>query len=170
MARVLWSVLLAAITSALIPASASDVRNKPVWVDPGWRQAVARYAVTFDHGQSTTVFDFEFTAIDRKGVEVISQEVFGYNGYFEELTATNVETVKPDGRVIAVDERAIHDEASSTNLSSPYFDEWRKRIVAFSDVAVGDKVRGRLVYKDKRRGFRESSPASGTLHRTSRRT
>jgi TPR repeat protein/transglutaminase-like putative cysteine protease len=154
MARVLWSVLLAAITSAFLPASASDVRNKPVWVDPGWRQTVARYAVTFDErGQSTTVFDFEFTALDRKGVEGISQEVFGYNGYFEELTASNLETVKADGRVIAVDERAIHDEASSTNLSSPYFDEWRKRIVAFSDVAVGDKVRGRLVYKDKRARF-----------------
>src|ERR1700758_289150 len=122
MARVLWSVLLAAITSAfLLPASASEVRNKPVWVDPGWRQTVARYAVTFDErGQSTTVFDFEFTALDRKGVEGISQEAFGYNGYFEELTASNLETVKADGRVIAVDERAIHDEAASTNLSSPY--------------------------------------------------
>jgi TPR repeat protein/transglutaminase-like putative cysteine protease len=156
MARIIWSFLLLSIVSGLAQAGAANIKsaNKPVWTDPGWRQTVARYAVTFDEqGPSTTVYDFEFTALDRKGVEGISQEVFGYNGYFEELTVSDLQTVKTDGRVIAVDERAIRDEASSTDISSPYFDEWRKRVVAFSDVAVGDRVRGRLVYRDKRPRF-----------------
>jgi TPR repeat protein/transglutaminase-like putative cysteine protease len=153
MARTLWSILLVAIASVFMPVNAAE-KNKPVWADPGWRQTLARYAVTFDErGFSTTVYDFEFTALDRKGVEGISQEVFGYSSYFEELTASNLETVKTDGRVIAVDERAVRDEASSSDVSSPYFDELRRRIVAFSDVAVGDRVRGRLIYKDKRPRF-----------------
>jgi Domain of Unknown Function with PDB structure (DUF3857) len=35
-------------------------------------------------------------------------------------------------------------------VSSPYFDEQRKRIIAFPNVAPGDKIRGRLIYKNKR--------------------
>jgi TPR repeat protein len=102
---------------------------------------------------STTVLDFEILAVDHKGVDAISQQVFGYNSYFDELVATNLATVKADGRVIPADERAVHDEAASANISSPYFSEQRNRIIAYSDMAPGDKVRGRLVYKDKRPVF-----------------
>ena len=155
MTRMFWSLLVLLIFSPLVPASAADSKDgAPVWVDPGWRRTVARYAVTFDEqGASTTVYDFEYTALDRKGVDAISQEVFPYNGYFDELIGSDLATVKSDGRVIPVDERAVHDEAASTDVSSPYFDERRKRIIAFPDVAKGDKVRGRLVYKSRRPVF-----------------
>jgi TPR repeat protein len=152
-ARIFWPLLLLLIASASIPAGAAETKHgfEPVWVDPGWRRTLARYAITFDEqGMSTTVFDFEIQALDQKGVEAISQQVFGYNSYFEELVASDLATVKADGRVIAADERAIHDEPASTDVSSPYFDEQRKRIIAFSDVAPGDKVRGRIVSRDKR--------------------
>jgi TPR repeat protein len=153
MMRIAWSLLLWSLTIALAQAGSADFKSdsKPAWVDPGWRQTVDRCAVSFDgQGLSTTTCDFEFTALDRKGVEAISQQVFRYNGYFDELFAHDLATVKLDGRVIAVDEHAIHDEAASTDVSSPYFDEQRKRIIAFPNVAPGDKVRGKLIYKDKR--------------------
>src|SRR5258708_279515 len=153
MMRIVWSLLLWWLAAALAQAGPADLKNsgKPTWVDPGWRQTLDRCAVTFDgQGLSTTVCDFEFTALDRHGVEAISQQVFTYNGYFDELFAHDLATVKADGRIIAVDERATHDEAAATDASSPYFNERRKRIIAFSDVAPGDKIRGRLSYKDKR--------------------
>ena len=153
MMRIVWSLLIWSLSAALAQSGAADLKNssKPSWVDPGWRQTLDRCAVSFDErGLSTTTCDFELTAFDRKGVEAISQQVFSYNDYFDELFAHDLATVKADGRVIAVDERAIHDEAASTDVSSPYFNELRKRIIAFSDVAPGDKIRGRLIYKDRR--------------------
>lgn len=154
--RILRPVLLLLFASAFIPASAADIKHgsESVWVDPGWRRTLVRYAITFDEqGMSTTVLDFEILALDHKGVEAISQQVFGYNSYFDELVASDLATVKADGRVIAADQRAVHDEPASAEISSPYFAELRKRIIAYSDVAPGDKVRGRVVYKDKRPVF-----------------
>lgn len=149
-------LLLLLIASAVVRAGAADIKHgsEPAWVDPGWRRTVARYAISFDElGISTTVFDFEILAVDHKGVDAISQQVFAYNSYFDELAATDLATVKADGRVIPADERAVHDEPASADISSPYFDERRKRIIAYSDVAPGDKIRGRLVYRDKRPVF-----------------
>ena len=154
--RTLWPSLFLLIVSAVVQASAAEIKHgsEAIWVDPGWRRTVVRYSITFDErGMSTTVFDFETVALDHKGVEAISQQVFAYNSYFDELVASDLATVKADGRVIAADERAIHDEPASVDISSPYFGERRKRIIAYPDVAPGDKVRGRLVYKDKRPVF-----------------
>ena len=161
MKRIVGSLLFWSLAATIAQADPADLKNdskpdsnKPVWVDPGWRQTLDRCAVVFDEqGLSNNTCDFELTAIDRKGAEAISQQVFTYNGYFDELAARDLATVKADGRIIAVDERAIHDEAASTDVSSPYFDERRKRIIAFPDVAPGDKIRGRLVYTDKRAMF-----------------
>jgi TPR repeat protein len=153
--RALWPLLLLLIASA-IPAGAAGINrgSKPVWVDPGWRRIVARYAVTFDkRGLSTTVFEYEILAIDPHGAEAISQKVISYNSFFNELVTADLTTIKADGRVIAVDERAVHDQPASIDRSSPYFDEQRERIIAYSDVASGDKVRGRVIYKDKRPMF-----------------
>lgn len=61
--------------------------------------------------------------------------------------------MKADGSVIAVDERAIRDQPASADASSPYFDERRHRIIAYSHVAPGEKIRGHLTYKTKRPMF-----------------
>jgi TPR repeat protein len=153
--RILWPLLLL-FASAAVGAGAADTKHAldPAWVDPGWRKTLTRYAITFDEqGMSTTVIDFEILAVDHKGVDAISQRVFAYNSYFDDLIATDLATVKADGRVIPADERAVHDEPASADISSPYFDEQRKRIIAYSDVAPGDKIRGRLVARNKRPMF-----------------
>jgi hypothetical protein len=156
-ARIYPALLLLLISSTFVAANAADTTGAnqgSVWVDPGWRQTVTRYNVTFDEqGLSTTVFDFEIQALDEKGAEAISQEKFSYNSYFNELTANDLATLKVDGSVIAVDERAIRDQPASADASSPYFDEQRHRIIAYSHVAPGDKIRGRLIYKAKRPQF-----------------
>src|ERR1700755_1393157 len=154
--RIKWLLLVCSLTATAVRAQSTDLKNngKSTWIDPGWRQTVDRCSVTFDEqGLSITTCDFELTALDRKGVGAISQQVFTYNSYFDELIASTLATVKADGRLIPVDERAIHDEAASTSVSSPYFNERRKRIIAFSDVAPGDKIRGRLVHKEIRPMF-----------------
>src|ERR1700688_3869154 len=154
-ARFLWPLLVLLITAAGVPPNAvAKPDSAPAWMDPGWRRTLVRYAITFDEqGLSTTVFDFEIQALDPKGAEAISQKVLSYNGYFSELTVSDLATVKADGQVIAVDERAIRDPPASANISSPYFDEGRNRIIAYSNVDAGDKVRGRAIYKDKRPRF-----------------
>jgi Domain of Unknown Function with PDB structure (DUF3857) len=144
--RTLWLLLL--LIASAIPAGAAEIRrgSEPVWVDPGWRRIVAHYAVTFEKsGSSTTVFEYEILAIDPKGAEAISQQVISYNSFFDEMVTADLATVKADGRV--------HDQPASTDGSSPYFDEQRERIIAYSDVAPGDKVRGRVIYKEKRPMF-----------------
>jgi transglutaminase-like putative cysteine protease len=156
-ARICPALLLLLISSTFVAANAADTTGADrgsVWVDPGWRRTVSRYKVTFDEqGLSTTVFDFEIQALDEKGAEAISQEKFSYNSYFDELTADDLATLKADGSVIAVDERAIRDQPASADTSSPYFDEQRHRIIAYSHVAPGDKIRGRLTYRAKRPKF-----------------
>ena len=125
-----------------------------VWIDPGWRRTVSRYEITVDEqGLSTTIFDFEAQALNEKGAEVLAQRTFRYNSYFSELSSSELATLKADGRVIAVDERAVRDQPASTDASSPYFDEQRQRLVAYPDVAPGDRVKGRLIYKAKRAVF-----------------
>src|SRR6266702_8151601 len=155
-ARILWPLLALFLTAAglLANVAAASPDSTPAWVDPGWRRTVVRYAVTFDErGLSTTVFDFEILALDAKGAATISQRVLPYDSYFNDLTVNNLATLKADGRVIAVDERAILDQPGSSEISSPYFDEKRNRVIAYADVEAGDKIRGRAVYKDKRPRF-----------------
>jgi TPR repeat protein len=127
---------------------------RPGWVDPGWRRTIARHTITFDEaGLSNEVFEFEIKALDEKGAQAIAQQSFQYNSYFDELSSMALATLKADGSVIAVDERAIRDQPASTDSSSPYFDEVRNRIIAFPHVAPGDSIRGRLVYKAKQARF-----------------
>jgi TPR repeat protein len=151
------ALLLLLISSAFVAANAGDTTGRyhgSVWVDPGWRRTVTRYKVTFDEqGLSTTVFDFEIQALDEKGAEAISHQTILYNSYFNELAADDLATLKADGSVIAVDKRAIRDQAASADSSSPYFDERRHRIIAYSHVAPGDKIRGRLIAKATRPEF-----------------
>jgi TPR repeat protein/transglutaminase-like putative cysteine protease len=155
--RVYAALLLLLVSSTFVAADAGDTTNAdqgPVWVDPGWRRTIARYSVTFDEqGSSTTVYDFEVQALNDKGAEAIARQTFAYDSYFDELSSSELATLKADGSVIAVDERAIRDQPASADTSSPYFDERRQRIIAYSHVAAGDKVRGRLTYKAKRPMF-----------------
>jgi TPR repeat protein len=156
-ARVSSALLLLLISLTQAAADASDPANTghgSVWVDPGWRRTVARYAVTFDEqGLSTTVLDFEIQALNEKGAEAIARQTFAYDSYFNELSSSELATLKADGSMIAVDERAIRDQPVSTDSSSPYFDEQRQRILAYSHVAAGDRIRGRLAFKAKRPMF-----------------
>lgn len=152
------SALLALLMS-LAPAVAGPPEpasgdHGPVWIDPGWRRTIARYAVTFDEqGLSTTVFDFEIKALDEKGARAISQQTFTYDGYFDDLISIDLATLKADGAVVAVDQRAVRDQPASADNSSPYFDEHRERIIAYPDVAPGDRIRGHLVFAGKRPMF-----------------
>jgi len=86
---ILRPLLLLLIASAFMPAHAADISEVPNRPGhPGWRRTLVRYAITFDaQGMSTTVLDFEVLALDQKGAEAISQRVFSYNSYFDELTA-----------------------------------------------------------------------------------
>ncbi len=154
-ARVLWPLLVLLIIAAGVPQNAAaNPESAPTWIDPGWRRTVVRYAVTFDEqGLSTTALDFEILALDQKGAETISQKILSYNSYFSELTVSDLATVKADGQIIAVDERAIRDQPASTDTASPYFDERRNRIIAYSHVDAGDRIRGHAVYRDKRPRF-----------------
>ena len=156
-ARIFPALLLSLISSTFVVANAADTtgaHQAAVWVDPGWRRTVSRYNVTFDEqGLSTGVFEFEIQALDEKGAEAISRQTIAYNSYFSALSSDDLATVKADGSVVAVDKRAIRDQPASTDTSSPYFDEQRQRIIVYSNVAPGDKIRGRLTYKAKRPEF-----------------
>jgi TPR repeat protein len=156
MERISFALLLLLISPTFVAnaADTASAHQRPAWVDPGWRRTVSRYTVTFDaQGLSTTVFDFEIQALDEKGAQAVSQQNVGYNGYFDELTVEGLATVKADGSVMPVDDRAVRDQPASADTSSPYFDERRLRIIAYPFVAPGDKVRGRLIYKSKRPNF-----------------
>jgi hypothetical protein len=156
-ARIYPALLLLLISSSFVAANAADTtggERGAVWVDPGWRRTVSRHQVTFDEqGLSTAVVDFEILALNEKGAEAISQQTFAYNGYFNELTSSELATLKADGSVIDVDQRAIGDQPASADTSSPYFDEQRRRLIAYPHVSPGDKIRGRLIYKAKRPAF-----------------
>jgi TPR repeat protein len=150
----LAALLLLSPCTRSFAAEPPGADTKTGWIDPGWRRTVARHTVTFDEtGLSNEVFEFEIKALDEKGAEAIAHQSFQYNGYFDELSSTALATLKADGSVVVVDERAIRDQPASMDSSSPYFDEVRDRIIAFPHVAAGDSVRGRLIYKAKQARF-----------------
>jgi TPR repeat protein len=155
--RIFFALALLLISPGFVAAFAADAASTqpgPAWVDPGWRRTVSRYTVTFDEqGLSTAVVEFEIQALDERGVEAISQQTFVYNSYFNDLASSDLATVKADGSVIPVDARAIRDQSGAADISSPYFDEKRQRIIAYPQVVAGDKVRGRLIYQAKRPMF-----------------
>jgi len=144
--RISSALMVFLISSAFVAANAADANPG----DPGWRRTAGHYNVTFDErGRSTIVFDFEIQAVDDKGAEAISQQAFRYNSEANELSLSDLATLKADGRLIAVDERAIRDQPASTDSTSAYASKERRRIVPYSHVAAGDKIRGRLIYKSK---------------------
>ena len=148
--RISSALMVFLASSAFVAANAADANSG----DPGWRRTLSHYDVTFDQqGRSTIVFDFEIQALDDKGAEAIAQQAFRYNSNANELSSSDLATLKADGRLIAVDERAIRDQPASADSSSPYASEERRRIVSYSHVAAGDKIRGRLIYKSKRADF-----------------
>jgi hypothetical protein len=148
--RISSALIVFLISSAFVAANAADANPG----DPGWRRTASHSSVTFDEqGRSTIVFDFEIQAVDDKGAEAISQQTFSYNSYLSELSSSDLATLKADGRLIAVDERAIRDQPASADSSSPSFGEERRRIIAYSHVAAGDRIRGRLIYKSKTADF-----------------
>ena len=136
------------------PADAMDPPKSPAWVDPGWRRTLDRFTVRFDEqGRSVTTFEFEFSALDDKGAAAVAQESFSYNSYFSDLAGADLATVKADGRVIPVDPRAIRDQPAEADGGSPYFDERRVKIIAYPDVAAGDRIRGRMTWTDRKPEF-----------------
>jgi hypothetical protein len=142
--------MVSLISSAFVAANAADAQPG----DAGWQRTAGHYDVTFDErGRSTIVFDFEIQAVDDNGAEAISRQIFPYNSYLNELTATDLATVKADGRLIAVDERAIRDQPASAESAPSHFDEQRHKTIVYSQVAAGDKIRGRLIYKARRSDF-----------------
>jgi hypothetical protein len=148
--RISSALMVFLVSSAFVAANAADANPG----DPGWRRTVSHYNVTFDaQGRSTIVFDFELQAVDDRGAEAISQQAFAYNSYLSELSSSDLTTLKADGRLIAVDERAIRDQPAFADSSSPSFGEERRRIIAYSHVAAGDRIRGRLIYKSKTADF-----------------
>jgi Domain of Unknown Function with PDB structure (DUF3857) len=157
--------MLSALLVAALPAAAS-AQDDPAhaaaktksqsasWIDPGWRRTVAKYSVTFEEdGSSSTVFDFEFLLTEAKGLRSMAQQVYSYNSHFEDLTLSDLATLKTDGRAIPVDPRAINDQPAYVDPSAPYFDEQRIKTIVYADVAPGDRVKGRLVYSSKRPRF-----------------
>jgi len=148
--RISSALMVLLVSSAFAAAKAGDANP----ADPGWRRTVSHYNVTFDElGRSTVVFDFEIQAVDDRGAEAISRQTFAYNSDLSDLSSSDLATLKADGRVIAVDEYAIRDQPASADSSSPYSSEQRRRIIAFSHVAAGDKIKGRLIYKSKTADF-----------------
>src|ERR1700732_3602473 len=118
MGRIFFALLWLLISPTFVAhaADTASAHQGPVWVDPGWRRTVSRYTVTFDEqGLSTTVFDFEIQALDERGAQAISQQTVTYNSYFDELTVDHLATVKADGSVLAVDDRAVRDQPASAD-------------------------------------------------------
>ena len=148
--RISWALMGLLVSSAFVAANAGDANS----TDSGWRRTLSHYNVSFDEqGRSTIVFDFEIQAVDDKGAEAISLQTFRYNSDANELAVSDLATLKADGRLIALDERAVRDQPASADSSSSYSSEERRKVIAFSHVAAGDKIRGRVIYKSKRADF-----------------
>src|SRR5262245_45450979 len=97
------SAFLLLLIASSSNAGPVDTNRGPAWVDPGWRRTIARYAVSFDEqGLSTTIYDFEIQALDDKGAEAIARQTVPYNGYFDELSSSELATLKADGSMVAV--------------------------------------------------------------------
>lgn len=133
------------------PASTS---SKVAWVDPGWRPIVNRQTIRFEeNGASTYDFEFEMLALDERGARALAQQVFQYDDYFTEFSLRDLATVKADGRIMPIDPRAVSDQSAGVDPSSPYFAEYRAKVVAYSDIQPNDRIRGRIVSKSKRIAF-----------------
>ena len=128
-----FSILL--VGGAAAGGEPSAAKRNERWIDPGWRRTVARYYVKFDErGLSTTTYEFEFQPLNDKGAAAIAQETFDYNSYFSDLAVSDLVTVKADGRMIPVDDRADPRSACLDRCVIALFRRGRVKTIAYSDV------------------------------------
>jgi transglutaminase-like putative cysteine protease len=145
---ILFASLMPALAQGDAPSASS---NRPVWIDPGYRINVMRETVRFDEdGVETREFEFDLIALDERSARGLAQQTFPYDGYLSELTVSELATIKQDGRIIPVDVRAIVDQPVGVDPTSPYIDEYRAKIVAYSDVQPFDRIRGKTTSRGKR--------------------
>ena len=137
------------ICAALLAmAGPSFAQSTAAWIDPGWRRTIARETIRFEaDGSYVDTFEVELQALTEAGVPRIAQATFEYNSYLSTIELSDLKTIKTDGRMIPVDERAINDQPQAVNPRSPYFADYRVKVVAYPNVEPGDRLAAKVVRK-----------------------
>ncbi|NHZ62257.1 DUF3857 domain-containing transglutaminase family protein [Massilia genomosp. 1] len=147
---------LAAVLSALLllanagaAAANADTGTDPAIVIDQYRQ---HYVVDTDGGYRLTVDNVK-TIVLARALQAHSQYVISYNTGLDDISELEAFTIKPDGRRIAAPPPQIKDQPDPAASDAPMFQDARLKIIAFSDVAVGDQVAVRYVLTRKKALF-----------------
>ncbi|NIA00023.1 DUF3857 and transglutaminase domain-containing protein [Massilia sp. CCM 8734] len=143
LAAVLSTLLLLANNGAA--AATADTGTDPAIVIDKYLQ---HYVVETDGGYRLTVDNIKTIVLPR-ALQAHSQYVISYNTSLDDISELEAFTIKPDGRRIAAPPPQIKDQQDPAASEAPMFQNARLKIIAFSDVAVGDQVAVRYVLTRK---------------------
>ncbi|RSZ55419.1 DUF3857 domain-containing protein [Massilia atriviolacea] len=145
---------LAAVLSALLLLANAHASAAPSTADTGTDPSIVidkyiqHYVVETDGSYRLTVDNVKTIVLPR-AAQAHSRYVIRYNARLDELGELDAYTLKADGRRIAVPPQQIEDQPDPAVGEAPLFQEARLKIVAFPEVAAGDKVAVRYLLHRK---------------------
>lgn len=138
-------IRLAAVLSTLLLLFSAHAGAAPSRADTGTDPAIVidkylqHYVVESDGSYRLTVENVK-TIVLARAVQAHSQYMIAYNARSDDIGELEAYTIKPDGRRIAALPARIRDEPDPAAADAPMFQDARLKIIAFADVAAGDKV------------------------------
>jgi transglutaminase-like putative cysteine protease len=142
-----WIALLCLAVLSVTPAWAQD-QTKDQAKDQGFSWPISRQTFTIgDKGAWTGTFELERTAHDARAARSGGRVDISYSAGQATIEILEAETVKADGRRIAVTPDKIFDIAPQAARQYAMYSDSRTKSIVFPDVGAGDTVR--YVYRLK---------------------
>lgn len=153
LAAVPSALLLALLLALFLPlasAGATAAGSADTGTDPSIviDKYLQHYVVEAD-GSYRLAVDNVKTIVLPRALQAHSRYVISYNSRLDEIGEIDAYTLKPDGRRIAAPPQQIEDRHDPAAGDASLFHQARLKIVAFAEVATGDKVAIRYVLTRK---------------------
>jgi hypothetical protein len=136
-------------TDASAAAASADSGTDPSMVVDTYIQ---HYVVETD-GSYRLTLDNVKTIVLPRALQAHSRYAISYNRALDEISELEAYTLKPDGRRIAAPPGQIEDQPDPGVRDAPLFQDARLKLIAFADLAVGDRVAVHYVLTRKRALF-----------------
>lgn len=93
-----------------------------------------------EDGTFTQTYHFEFQPTNDASARREAQQAISFSPSLEDFTILDASTRKPDGRVLAVPDSAIHDQLPWSTPDLALFSDQRQKVIVFPEAAGGDTL------------------------------
>lgn len=91
-------------------------------------------------GSYTQITHYEITPANDSVAKTLAQQGFAYSDAIDDLDVTEAYTLKSDGRKEVVDQAHIFVQSPQGSAQAPMFDDVKRKVVVFPDLAANDTL------------------------------